>query len=62
MTAIRERGVTWGRKLQLDRQQGGGHKQGPNLGGLFGRVSGNAEGYAYSEANKNKGNGRRGAL
>lgn len=26
--------------------------QGPNLGGLFGRVSGTAEGFAYSAANK----------
>ena len=29
--------------------------QGPNLGGLFGRVSGTTEGFAYSAANKNKG-------
>lgn len=28
--------------------------QGPNLGGLFGRVSGNAEGFSYSKANKEK--------
>ena len=31
------------------------HPQGPNLGGLFGRVSGTTEGFAYSAANKNKG-------
>ena len=30
-------------------------EQGPNLGGLFGRVSGTTEGFAYSAANKNKG-------
>ena len=36
-------------------EKGGGHKQGPNLGGLFGRVSGTTPGYAYSDANKNKG-------
>jgi cytochrome c2 len=29
--------------------------QGPNLGGLFGRVSGTTEGFSYSAANKNKG-------
>lgn len=26
--------------------------QGPNLGGLFGRTSGTASGFAYSKANK----------
>jgi cytochrome c len=36
-------------------EKGGGHKQGPNLGGLFGRTSGQAEGYSYSKANKEKG-------
>lgn len=29
-----------------------GRTQGPNLGGLFGRVSGTTEGFAYSAANK----------
>ncbi|KAI7836718.1 hypothetical protein COHA_009416 [Chlorella ohadii] len=33
---------------------GEGHKQGPNLGGLFGRQSGQAEGFSYSKANKEK--------
>jgi cytochrome c len=28
--------------------------QGPNLGGLFGRVSGTAAGFSYSKANKEK--------
>jgi len=32
-----------------------GHKQGPNLHGLIGRQSGQAEGYQYSNANKNSG-------
>ncbi len=29
-------------------------QQGPNLGGLFGRQSGQAAGFAYSKANKEK--------
>ncbi|PSS19380.1 Cytochrome c like [Actinidia chinensis var. chinensis] len=33
--------------------KGAGHKQGPNLNGLFGRQAGNAPGYSYSAANKN---------
>ena len=32
-----------------------GHKQGPNLSGLFGRQSGQAEGFSYTAANKNSG-------
>jgi cytochrome c len=34
---------------------GGPHKQGPNLNGLMGRQSGQAENYSYSAANKNSG-------
>jgi len=34
---------------------GEGHKQGPNLSGLFGRQTGQAAGYSYSQANINKG-------
>ncbi|KAJ8510970.1 hypothetical protein OPV22_001404 [Ensete ventricosum] len=34
-------------------EKGAGHKQGPNLNGLFGRQSGTAPGYSYSTANKN---------
>lgn len=35
-------------------EKGGGHKQGPNLGGLFDRQSGTAPGFSYSKANKEK--------
>mmetsp|Transcript_14333 Transcript_14333/g.21778 ORF Transcript_14333/g.21778 Transcript_14333/m.21778 type:complete len:105 (-) Transcript_14333:182-496(-) len=32
-----------------------GHKQGPNLHGLFGRMAGTTPGYSYSSANKKSG-------
>jgi len=32
-----------------------GHQQGPNLHGVWGRHTGQAEGYSYTAANKNKG-------
>ncbi|CAF3928831.1 unnamed protein product [Rotaria sp. Silwood2] len=35
--------------------KGAGNKQGPNLNGLFGRQTGQAAGFNYSDANKNKG-------
>ncbi|KAI5799908.1 cytochrome c [Geopyxis carbonaria] len=35
--------------------EGGANKTGPSLHGLFGRKSGQVEGYAYTDANKQKG-------